>query len=122
MSEFRAEVAAVKKIINRALALGWSVSVNDGYETTLSKSKVKKDIVAAIATTEEDILIFWSGDKRIGSIYIVWGNGAEDVVCDCTDKVEILELISGDKQSNLGETDPEPEYTYCGAPIAERGI
>ena len=51
MSEFRAEVAAVKKIISRALALGWYVSVNDGYETTLSKSKVKKDIVAAIATT-----------------------------------------------------------------------
>jgi hypothetical protein len=122
MSEFHAEVAAVKQIIDRALALGWAVSVNDGEETTLSKSRVRKDIVAAIATTDEDILTFSHNNKRIGSIYIVWGNGAEDVVCDCTDKVEILELIAGDKQSNLGASDPEPEYTYCGAPIAERGI
>jgi hypothetical protein len=31
--------------------------------------------------------------KRIGAIYFVYGNDADEVVADCTDKAEILELL-----------------------------
>jgi hypothetical protein len=31
--------------------------------------------------------------KRIGAIYLVYGNDADEVVADCTDKPEILEIV-----------------------------
>jgi hypothetical protein len=31
--------------------------------------------------------------KKIGTIFLVYGNDAEEVVCDCTDKPEILEIV-----------------------------
>jgi hypothetical protein len=31
--------------------------------------------------------------KKIGTIFLVYGNDADEVVCDCTDKPEILEIV-----------------------------
>jgi len=50
--------------------------------------------MAGLGHCDEEWLIVSNADgKRIGMIFFVYGNDADEVVADCTDKAEILELL-----------------------------
>jgi hypothetical protein len=50
--------------------------------------------MAGLGHCDEEWLYVANADgKRIGAIYFVYGNDADEVVADCTDKAEILELL-----------------------------
>ena len=50
----RIEGRIARAIVDAALARGWSVSVFDCEEWTVKKSKVRKTIIQALFTTDDD--------------------------------------------------------------------
>jgi hypothetical protein len=42
---------------------------------------------------EEWLYVENADRKKIGTIYLVYGNDPDEVVADCTDKPEILEIV-----------------------------
>lgn len=86
----------IASVIAAALRDGLQISVNDGEETTVSRSTDRAAIADAIGTTDETTLTFWAPkpDKaatRVGAIWLVHGN-EEDVISDCTDVPRITRL------------------------------
>lgn len=79
-------------LIKQALTLGWLVSINDGEETTIEKTIDFDTAFNALATTGEDYLIFHNTNgEKIGTIWLVWGNG-EDLITDTSDQPDIIAL------------------------------
>jgi hypothetical protein len=92
-----AEKRAAGKIIDRALAKGYLISVNDGEEWVVKKSAKRKEIMGALQSTDSDTLMIRKPDgEKVGMIYMVWGNSPDEIVCDCSDKPEIDALVDGE--------------------------
>jgi hypothetical protein len=88
------EKTAAGKIIDRALAKGYLISVNDGEEWVVKKSVKRKQIMDALQSTDEDYLMIRKPDgEKVGTIWLVWGNSPEEIAADYTDKPEICELV-----------------------------
>lgn len=68
----------VLKIIDDALAKGWSISVHDGAEWTLRKSRNGADIIDAICTSDENRLSFWDEQIHLGLLYCIYGEPGGD--------------------------------------------
>lgn len=88
--ELRLERERAEEIVTAVLNAGYSVGVNDGEETTIKRSTNKTDIFKALWTTDEDVIIAYdkATGKAIGTIYLVYGNGAEDLINDNTESLE----------------------------------
>jgi hypothetical protein len=84
----------VKQIVGRALDKGYLLTVLDGEDVPIQNSDDSEAVMAELGHCDEEWLIVSNADgKRIGAIYFVYGNDADEVVADCTDKAEILELL-----------------------------
>lgn len=85
------EGRVARKVIKAALALGYLISVHDGEEVTVSKSRDAKAIEDAMFTTDEDtLLIHIPNGKRIGNIFFVYGNDGWDVINDYSFSLESM--------------------------------
>jgi len=94
LAKEKAEKAVAGKIIDRALAKGYSISVNDGGAWVVKRSTKRKEIYDALASTDSDLLkIRDASGKNLGCIYLVWGNAPDELVNDYTDNPEIAELV-----------------------------
>lgn len=86
------ERAIARRLIGQMLAAGLVVSVNDGEETTVVKSRDERGILAALATTEHDVITGHDSEgRRIGSFVLIWGND-EDLISDYTNTPEAVRL------------------------------
>lgn len=84
----------VRQIVNRALDKGYLLSVYDGEEFPVLHSDDADEVMAELGHCGEEWLYVENADlKKIGTIFLVYGNDADEVVCDCTDSVEILEIV-----------------------------
>lgn len=84
----------VRGIVNRALDKGYLLSVFDGEEFPVLHSDDSDEVMAELGHCDEEWLYVENADrKKIGAIYLVYGNDPDEVVCDCTDKPEILEIV-----------------------------
>lgn len=73
------------KMIDSALDKGWSISVNDGEDWTLRKSRDRDAIIEELASTDENLLGFWDSQIHVGNAYIIWGEPDGDgVFTDCS--------------------------------------
>jgi hypothetical protein len=87
------EKRIAKQVVADALAAGFTISVNDGEEITLTRSSDKAAIVAAMFSTDHDYLIInRASGERIGWIMLVYGNGT-DLISDYVVKPEIEAVI-----------------------------
>jgi hypothetical protein len=88
------EKTAAGRIVDRALAKGYSISVYDGEEYALKRSTSRREIMDSLQSTDSDLLTVRNatGDK-IGMIFFVWGNSPDEIVCDCSDNPAISELV-----------------------------
>lgn len=86
------EEQIIERLVTRALADGYTISVNDGEEWTVSRSTDQHTIMHALATTGEDILFFYMNDKYVGMVQLVY-NGDETVICDHSDNEAINALV-----------------------------
>lgn len=87
------ERGIVTRLLRAALANGYTVSVYDGEEWTLRNSKRIVQIMAALATTGEDVLQFRDSEGfSIGKVWLIWGND-EDLISDHSDSDTISSLV-----------------------------
>ena len=82
------EARVARKLIRAALARELSISVNDGEETTVRRSRNYREIVDALATTGADYLTMFAptGD-RVGTFTLIYGNdpSGDELIADHTD-------------------------------------
>lgn len=84
----------VRGIVNRALDKGYLLTVFDGEEFPVLHSDDSDEVMAELGHCDEEWLYVENADrKKIGMIWLVYGNDPDEVVCDCTDKPEILEIV-----------------------------
>lgn len=84
----------VKQIVGRALDKGYLLSVIDDEDAPIENSDDAEAVMANLGHCEEEWLIVNNADgKRIGAIFLVYGNDPDEVVADCTDKPGILEIV-----------------------------
>ena len=77
----------VRAVAKDALKQGYTVTIYDGEgpdALALDKSTRQADIMAAIMTTGEDLMVFHKDGKRAGVVYFIYGNDGYDVICDHT--------------------------------------
>lgn len=90
------ERAIIGKLVGDALAKGYVVSVNDGGAWVVKRSHQIDDVMGAIMTTDEDVLLFRDAeDQRLGVVCLVYGNAPWEVIADYTDKPAIRDLLAG---------------------------
>lgn len=82
----------VERLLDDALAQNLTVSVYDGEVYALVRSYDKSAIFDAMFTTETDTLVLWSGNHRLGSVTLIYGNG-RDVIADHSDNEFINKLV-----------------------------
>jgi hypothetical protein len=89
----REEFRIVRTLINRALSRDYTVSVYDGEEFTVKRSRDPAEIIGALATTGGDLLRIRTADgAKVGVIQLVY-NGDDTVIADHTDNAETADLI-----------------------------
>jgi hypothetical protein len=88
------ELFVVKQIVGRALDKCYLLTAYDGEEYPIKNSDDLEAVMDSLGHCEDEWLIVSNADgKRIGAIYLVYGNDPDEVVADCTDKPEILEIV-----------------------------
>lgn len=87
------EQTIVNAIVDSALSRGYSISVYDGEEYALRRSTDKRAILDAVCSTDHDTLRFYNGDRKVGWVLLIWGNGC-DLISDWSDTDAMGELLN----------------------------
>lgn len=83
------EGKVVRKAIEAIIAAGFTCDLNDGEETTVKRSTSVNEVIQAAFTTDEDYLIARDATgKKVGTVYLVYGNDGHDVICDYSVSLE----------------------------------
>lgn len=75
-----------KCLVDEALAFpGIRLSVWDGEEWACERSRDRREVLAALAHTDQDELLIYPDDHgpAMGWVLLIWGNG-EDLISDCS--------------------------------------
>lgn len=83
-----AECMIVGRLVRDLLAAGYTLSVYDGEEETVSFATTEQPIFDALSSTDQDILYANMGAKR-SFVSLVWGNGV-DVISDYSMSLEAI--------------------------------
>lgn len=93
-----AERRIATALVDALLAQGWSLSVEDGEEWTVKRSRDRAEVLDALATTDLDRLR--ARDELgavVGTVLLIWGNGSH-LISDYTVQderfVSVVESIS----------------------------
>lgn len=86
-TEIKIEIFIAMKVAIALIDAGYKLGVNDGEETTVKNSTNLKEIQNALFTTDEDYLLVYKDGKKIGWVFLIWGN-VEHVVSDYTVNLE----------------------------------
>lgn len=101
------ETQIIKATIGALLAPGFELGVNDGEETTVSRSRNADEIFDAMKTTDEDYLYVYRVEPEgslmkphMGWVRFIYGNDDTEVINDYSMNLEpimalILDLIDG---------------------------
>lgn len=83
--------------VDAFLKAGFLLGVNDGCETTITRSRDAAAILAAMFTTDQDRLLVYrhSDDKHFGWALFVYGNTGWDVINDYTQNIEAVMVDVG---------------------------
>lgn len=90
------EKKIAKAIIKTMRKAGYSISIFEGEDYSIRRSKNKADILEAMFSTDEDRIDLYKKDaldgtvKRHGWIMMIYGNDGYDVVNDYTTNLEEL--------------------------------
>jgi hypothetical protein len=98
------EKAICLRLVRDALKAGYVVSVNDGGDDVLVNSSSFQAIVAAMFSTDEDVLTFRDPRvvvdvarkliQRVGFVHLVYGNDC-DVISDGSTGAKMDNLLAG---------------------------
>ena len=96
------EAQAARILVHVALRDGYALSVSDGEEWTVERSRSEPEILDALATTGGDVVRLWKDGRTLGWFYLVYGNADDgsELIADYTDNpicTEIWEEVTGEK-------------------------
>ncbi len=79
-----AEKRTAWRVLNRILSQGYQVRVHDGEEWASARTTTTEEAWEAMGETEKDVLVVYTAETatRIGTITLIWGNGAEELVAN----------------------------------------
>jgi hypothetical protein len=81
-------------VVTEGLSAGYSIAVDNGEEEFPASSKAA-EIMELLFTVDEEHLIFYQASKRIGWVFLVYGNDGWDVINDYSTTLEaVLEAKS----------------------------
>ena len=75
-------------LVQDLLDQGFTLSVYDGEEYTVKKSRDYTEIVAALRSTDNDELVVRKDNERIGAISLIYGECGYDVISDYSVSLE----------------------------------
>lgn len=85
------EKRIARHAVKAALAAGYAVSVHDGGEWCVKRSRELSTIMDALMSTDSDTLLFRDAQgARIGTVDLVYGNDGYDVIADHSMSLEGL--------------------------------
>jgi hypothetical protein len=76
-----------RKIIEDAIAAGYTIDVFDGEDYPLKDSADVEAILGAMFSTDDDRLYLCKG-KSVGWVWLIYGNSGWDVISDHTISIE----------------------------------
>lgn len=88
----KSENKIVKRLLAAILKAKCTVTVYDGEDCVITKSRAKGVIIAALGSTDHDVLHIYHPDGKLGFILLIWGNG-EDVISDYSDNDTIRKFV-----------------------------
>lgn len=97
------ESRIVKKIVEDALAQGFSLSVFDGEDWSVNESTNKTEILDNLQACDEENLYFYKDGKQVGGVLLVYGNDGYDVICDYHTNLETVLAGANKLASTLEE-------------------
>jgi hypothetical protein len=83
-----------KQIVENAINMGYSITVFDGEEEAITKSRHAAGILYCMMATDEEHLLFYKDGKYVGFVFLVYGNDGWDAIADHTDKPEIKDILA----------------------------
>lgn len=89
------ERAVAERLVRAAIGEEMLVSVSDGEEWTVERSRSVSDIMDALATTGGDVIRIWDGSGATrGWFYLVYGNDEDgsELIADHTDNATCEDL------------------------------
>ena len=83
------EKAIITKLVDHALAAEYFISVWDGEEFAITKSRDRKSVLESIGATECEALVFHDvADKHLGQVTLIYGNEPGVVMADYSMSLE----------------------------------
>jgi len=93
----RGEAKVARRLVRAMLAAGWAVSVNDGEEWTVRRSRSEAEILAALCSTGEDAIRGYDAEgQSVGTFWLIWGNEADgsELISDYTSNAALEAIIN----------------------------
>jgi hypothetical protein len=75
-------------VITAAIAAGYSITVDDGDDDVIVRSKDIEAILASMFSTGQDTLYMYQQDRCFGWVLFIYGWGGWDVINDYTTNLE----------------------------------
>jgi hypothetical protein len=103
------EKGIAKRVVRAAIETGYTVSLHDGGEYTVKRSRKLSEVMRAMFTVDEESLeIRDSEGGLIGTVWMVYGNDGFDAINDftATETMERL-LVDANKYAE------SMEFTFC---------
>lgn len=92
--EMATERTVFMNLVEAALQRGCIISVNDGEEFAVKRSRERAAIFeAANAVGEATLIVRYDNGVLAGSIMVVWGNSPEELFADYSDNAFIGALV-----------------------------
>lgn len=92
------EQETARKLVAEILARGYTLSVHDGEEWTVQKSRDASAILGALATTDSDTLRLKTpeGLMTAGDILLIWGNARDgsELIADHTSNERMNDICN----------------------------
>jgi hypothetical protein len=103
------ERGIAKRVVRSAIEAGYTVSLHDGGEYTVKRSRKLSEVVGAMFTVDEERLEIRNADGGlIGTVWFVYGNDGHDAINDHTESDTMRKLLS-----DAVAYAEHAEFTYC---------
>jgi hypothetical protein len=92
-SDADCELHIIRALVTAVLSKGLTVSVYDGGAWPVKRSSDISTIMSALHSTDEEELMIRDATRRVGSVYLIYGNQPWEVIADHTDTPKMLEVL-----------------------------
>lgn len=88
------ETKIAKKAISELIKAGYTLGVHDGEELVLRNCTDQKALIKAMQSVDEEHLMVYKDNKRVGYVFFVYGNSGWDVIADYTTNLDpTMEIV-----------------------------